>query len=809
MSTSPAASTTSTGSEPPDRQRRRARRAIWLAVLVSIAWLLLSGLFGPLSGRLSEVQTNDNASFLPASAESTVVADELEAFRTDDTFPVLVVVTSPDNAVLTPEQLNEATTFAGEIPDLQIGTSATVGDLLKGAPVVPIPSQDGKAVLISVPVDATLATEDLPDGGTGLAATVEVIRSTGASVPDLTINVTGPGGIFADLIKVFGAIDIQLLGATLLVVIAILIVVYRSPFIWVLPITAALLANTVAGAGVYALAKSGLIVLNGQSQGILTVLVIGAATDYALLMIARYREELHHHAMHTDALRAAWRGVVEPIVASGATVTVGLLCLLLSELNSNKSLGPVGAIGIVACLITLLTLLPALLAIPVVSLPLVAVITPILVWIALEVFGLEPSIAPFAAVGGVLMVVAIIGSIVLGIIRRRPTYTGRFSKQALPPGRWVFWPRIPRDDERDEKESGLWAKVANGVGRRPRRTWIASTIIMLILAAFTVTLKAEGITTTQAFVNRTDSVVGQEELAAHFPGGLGTPTIIIANAGQADAVLAEVKATQGVSDAAFFTGAPFSGPGAPQLPPKVVNDRVQIQATLTPAADSPEASDVVQLLRERLDSVTGADALVGGQTASQLDVDTASLRDRNLIIPVVLAVIFLILVLLLRSIVAPVLLIVTVLLSFFATLGVCAIFFNDVFKFAGADTSFPLFAFVFLVALGVDYNIFLMTRVREESVKLGTRPGILKGLTVTGGVITSAGIVLAATFAVLGVLPLVFLRELGFAVAIGVLLDTFIIRSTLVPALAYDIGPRIWWPSRLGKQASPRETVDA
>ncbi len=197
--------------------------------------------------------------------------------------------------------------------------------------------------------------------------------------------------------------------------------------------------------------------------------------------------------------------------------------------------------------------------------------------------------------------------------------------------------------------------------------------------------------------------------------------------------------------------------------------------------------------------IDGADALVGGQTASQLDVDTASLRDRNLIIPVVLIVIFFVLVLLLRSIAAPVLLMGTVVLSFFATLGVCAIFFNNVFGFAGADTSFPLFAFVFLVALGVDYNIFLMTRVREESINIGTRPGILKGLTVTGGVITSAGIVLAATFLVLGVLPLVFLRELGFAVAVGVLLDTFIIRSTLVPALAYDIGKKVWWPSRLAK----------
>jgi putative drug exporter of the RND superfamily len=279
--------------------------------------------------------------------------------------------------------------------------------------------------------------------------------------------------------------------------------------------------------------------------------------------------------------------------------------------------------------------------------------------------------------------------------------------------------------------------------------------------------------------------------------------VIIANEAAVDDVMGVTKQTPGIADITAFTGAPPGVPGADALPPKVVDGRVQLQATLSDAADSPQAIATVQLLRQNLHAVDGADALVGGQTASQLDVDEASVHDRNLIIPVVLVVIFLILMVLLRSITAPLLLIGTVVLSFFATLGVCAIFFNHVFGFAGADTSFPLFAFVFLVALGVDYNIFLMTRVREESIKLGTRAGILKGLTVTGGVITSAGIVLAATFLVLGVLPLVFLREIGFAVAVGVLLDTFIIRSTLVPALSYDIGKRIWWPSRLAKADAP------
>ena len=312
--------------------------------------------------------------------------------------------------------------------------------------------------------------------------------------------------------------------------------------------------------------------------------------------------------------------------------------------------------------------------------------------------------------------------------------------------------------------------------------WIVTALVMLAFAAFTPTLKASGITTTQAFVNKTDSVVGQEELAQHYPGGLGTPTIVITNEGQAAAVVEVVQATPGVAAVVPYTGAtgPPPAAGAHAAAPKVVDGKVQLQVTLAAPADSREAEDTVATLRDRVDTVPGADALVGGQTAAQLDVDQASERDRNLIIPVVLLVIFLILILLLRALLAPLVLIGTVVLSYFATLGVCALVFNNVFKFPGGDTSFPLFAFVFLVALGVDYNIFLMTRVREESKKLGTRPGILKGLSVTGGVITSAGIVLAATFLVLGVLPLVFqAAAIGVAAAIAL----FRFKQGIIPVI--------------------------
>jgi RND superfamily putative drug exporter len=787
-----------------ERQRARSatpgRKAVWLAIGVALLWLAFGSLAGPLAGKLNEVQTNDNASFLPASAESTLVANEQALFSDDNSFPLLVVITRPNGEALSASDLAEATTFAGEIPAIEVEPGLNVADFLQPGPIIPIPSQDGKAVLINVSLNGDKAQEHLANGELAIAGITEAVRGAASQVTDLRINVTGPAGILADLIKVFGAIDSTLLGATAVVVAIILILVYRSPFLWLIPLLAAGMALAAASAAVYVLAKNDIVVLNGQSQGILTVLVFGAGTDYALLLVARYREELHHYLSHTKAMRAALRGVVEPIVASAATVVIGLMCLLLSELNSNRSTGPVGAIGIIAALVVMLTFLPALLIIPSVVLPILALLVPTIIGLVLSFFT-DLTVGPFAAVGGLLAGITILGWILFGILRVVRPEWGPFSRRRFPAGRWAFWPKVPKDEAADERLSGAWSKVARGVGRRPRLTWVVTGIVMLVFAGFATTLKAEGITTTQAFVNETDSVVGQEQLANHFAGGLGTPAIVMTNESALADVLSTVAATPGVAAAFPFTGLPLQDPAAATAPPKIVDGRAQILVTLADAADSPEAEQVVNELRMNVQAVDGADALVGGQTAASLDIDNASIRDRNLIIPVVLIVIFIVLMLLLRSILAPVLLITTVLLSFFATLGVCAIFFDHVFGFAGADTSFPLFAFVFLVALGVDYNIFLMTRVREESIKLGTRPGILKGLTVTGGVITSAGIVLAATFLVLGVLPLVFLRELGFAVAVGVLLDTFVIRSTLVPALAYDIGARIWWPSKLGRPA--------
>jgi RND superfamily putative drug exporter len=362
-------------------------------------------------------------------------------------------------------------------------------------------------------------------------------------------------------------------------------------------------------------------------------------------------------------------------------------------------------------------------------------------------------------------------------------------------GRWIFWPRRPLFDGDDHVMSGPWSKVANGIGRNPRRAWAITGVILIAFAFTSTTLKADGIGTVDTFTGNPESVVGQKLLVKHFPGGEGDPTQVVVSAEKIAAVTAAIKGAPGVRNVVpTLDGIPMPGEPLPEV--KIVNGRAILNLTLDKAPDSVEAGNEVPEIR-RLAKAADATALVGGTSAVYFDIRTANNRDNKTIIPIILFVITLILGLLLRSILSAILLLGTVVLSYFATLGVCALVFNHVFGFAGGDNSFPLFVFIFLVALGIDYNIFLMTRVREESMKIGTRAGVIKGVTVTGSVITSAGIVLAATFAVLGLLPLVPLAELGFAVAFGVLLDTIIVRSVLVPALVHTIGPKIWWPSKL------------
>ena len=788
---------------------RHARAWVWGAIVLIIGWFMLGSVIGPAAGQLSSAQENDNATFLPADAEATKVIEKQKLFAQESTLPVVVLFVS--DAPTTPEQQQAVADFVDEVPSLPVTTdtdvTAPLSDFLSSAPVTAVPSEDGQAILVTVLLSEDKTTDALPNGESPVLAVVDSLSeaATDAAEPvGLESYVTGPAGLLADLISVFGAIDGTLLLATALVVTLILVLVYRSPFLWVIPLVSAGFALSLASAVVYLLAKNDVLSLNGQSQGILTVLVFGAGTDYALLTVSRYREELHYYERPVDALKAAWRGTVEPILASGGTASLGLLMLLFSELNSNKSTGPVAAVGIAAALVVMLTLLPALLLVPSAALPLAAFLIVVIPGILLElIFG--TPLLPFAAVGGVLAALALIAVIVGGLYRQFSTPGSRPRLFDVEPVRWAFWPRVPKLDTSDDKLSGGWAKVSRQIGHRPRVVWIGAAAGLLILAFFSTTLNASGIATTDLFVNEVDSVTGQEKLAEHFPAGEGSPATVIGPADSVEEMTAALSELDGVAAVVPYTGAPTGPPpedGAPvatPLPPLVVDGLVQLDVTLTDAADSDAAEQTVVEMRSVLDDVAGQDALVGGTTAVNYDTQQASIRDNKVVIPLVLLVIFVILMILLRAILAPVLLIGTVVLSYFATLGLSAIAF-DLRGFPGADASFPLFTFVFLVALGIDYNIFLMTRVREESLRLGTRPGLLRGLAVTGGVITSAGVVLAATFLVLGVLPLVVLQQIGFAVAIGVLIDTLIVRSLLVPALSYEIGGKIWWPSRLMRQ---------
>ncbi|MFF0647507.1 MMPL family transporter [Streptomyces tendae] len=696
----------STPSHPP----RSARRARWLVpVLLLLVWLVVGGALGPYAGKLGEVATNDQASFLPRSAESTRVVDAQKAFQQDETLPVIVVWTADGDgdAAVTAHQQAATRSVAGLEGDPGIVGSASPA----------LPSDDGEALQAVVQVE--------PDLGERLPDVLADIGDAAGQVPGTRAQLAGPAASQADLSDAFAGIDGLLLAVALITVLVILLLVYRSVLLPLVIILSAVFALALSCAIVYALADRDVVRVDGQVQGILSILVIGAATDYALLLTARFREELARHPDRFGAVRAALRDSWGAVVASAATVALGLLALLLSDLTNNRALGPVGAIGIVCSVLSTLTFLPAVL---------------------------------------VLL------------------------------GRVAYWPAKPVRSGDPEAGHRLWHRVAALVDRAPRRIWAVSLAALLACAAFAPTLSSKGVPLDEIFVNDTPSVAAQQTLAEHFPGGSGNPAVVIAEADRLDPVLRAARDTDGVASAAPVTDSGRPGAGTPL----VVDGRVRIDATLQAPADSDAAKSTVVRLRAAVHEVPGADALVGGYTAQQYDTQETAGEDRTLIVPVVLAIILVILILLLRSLLMPVLLVATVALNFLATLGVSALVFTHVFGFGGTDASVPLYGFVFLVALGVDYNIFLMSRVREEALRHGVREGILRGLTATGGVITSAGVVLAATFAALGVIPLAFLVQIAFIVAFGVLLDTLVVRSLLVPALARDIGAVAWWPGRLG-----------
>ncbi|ASK64523.1 hypothetical protein CFK39_00195 [Brachybacterium avium] len=722
------------GEGPTHRRARasfpRALRVLVPALLI-LGWLIAAGIGGPYFGRVDEVSSNDRTAYLPDSAAATEVAQRAADFTGAEAIPAILVITSPqemDEETLA--SLTDVTEALGE-------RKAVTGEVSP-----PIPSEDGLAVQVFVPLD--------PDAD--LAAAIDGIDAElGTDLPpDLTAYVTGPAGFSADLGAAFAGIDGLLLGVALAAVLVILLIVYRSLLLPLIVLLTSLIALCAALLTIWHLAAADVLLLSGQTQGILFILVIGAATDYSLLYVARYRDELRHTRERGRATLAALRGTIAPVLASGGTVIAGLLCLLLSDLKSNSTLGPVAAIGIGFAMAAALTFLPAVL---------------------------------FAT------------------------------------GRVAFWPRRPHYAPNapatgaDPAAHGVWGRIALAVRRRPRRLWLLTAAVLAVGCLGVTQLEADGVPQSDLVLTSSSAREGQAALGEHFPGGSGSPVQVITKDSSlqqvADLLLRQdgiesvsVTAEDSPSGSAPVTadGIQAQGqPGTPAPEPTVVDGDVLVQATLTDAADSAAAEATVREVRADL-SADDVDALVGGVTATSIDTNDASLHDRTLIIPVVLVVIMLILMLLLRSLLAPVLLIATTVLSFGTAMGVSALVFDHVFAFPGADPSVPLFGFVFLVALGIDYNIFLMTRVREESLIHGTREGVVRGLSVTGGVITSAGMVLAATFAALGVIPILFLAQIAFIVAFGVLLDTFVVRTLLVPALALDLGKVIWWPSALWRR---------
>ncbi|HTT50175.1 MAG TPA: MMPL family transporter [Streptosporangiaceae bacterium] len=676
------------------------RRTKW-AVLAF--WLIVIALTGSLAGKLMGAEKNDASAYLPASAESTQALNLQDHFTAKNLNPAVVIYVRPSG--LTRADLAKAARDARTFAALPHA----------GQVLGPIPARDGKAAEILI--EAHLGYSN------AITNFVNKLHSVaGSGDPGLSAYVTGPAASAADSVKIFKGIDSTLLYATLAVVIVLLLLTYRSPILWLLPIISAGVALTTAEAFIYLLIEHAGLVVNGQSAGILVVLVLGASTDYALLLVARYREELRRHEDRHLAMAIAMRRAGPAIIASGLTVIAGMLCLLAADSADISGLGPVAAIGIAVGLLAMITLLPALLVIT---------------------------------------------------------------------GRWVFWPLKPRYGSADPTSRGPWARIGQRIAGRPRAIWIVTSVILAAFAFGLIGFRFGTLTQAQSYRGTPSAVAGEKVLATHFPAGSGEPVQVIGQATAAAPLRAALAGTKGI----VAVG-----------PPQVRDGLVLLQGTLAMPPDSQAAYATVTRVRDAVRDVPGADAKVGGATAINLDVEHYAIRDRNIIIPLVLVVVLIILALLLRAVVLPVLLIATVILSFFGSLGISALFFKYVFGFAGADNSMPLFAFVFLVALGIDYNIFLMTRVREETIKGGTHRGMLAGLAATGGVITSAGLILAGTFATLGTLPLVILTEIGFTVALGVLLDTLVVRSVLVTALTLDVGRHMWWPSRLARPR-PEETV--
>ena len=807
------------------------RRSKWVVFAIWFLGIFIAAGPAGLPEKFEEAESNEATSYLPGDAESTHALDATEALQKGELAPAVIVyrrdsgLTAADQRTIV-EDIGRMTEerFPGVIAD---GATAAAGggkaqtldkapsEASKGLPpgcgtttstiegqpadyapfVGPICSPDGKEAIVNAYIKAEGEGERIVDP-------VKYWRDQITNEPGgLEAKITGGAGFSADAIEVFEGINSTLLLAALSLVIFLLIVIYRSPMFWLVPLVAVMFAETLSRSLGYGLSELG-VTINGQSSSIMSVLVLGAGTDYALLLVSRYREELHHTVDRHEAMRTALASAGPAIFASALTVIAALLCLVLAKVNGTAGLGPIAAMGIACAALSMLTLLPAL----------------------LTIFGRRafwpfvphtPETAPAAdavsdrarraiveggAIGAILRVVLasllvliLLPLVLLNWALRKLSGNRLPSLIVGPLDRAVFTPyevRRHKLEHAADATHGFWARVGNRVAVSPRRVAAGSLAVLLVFCAGFAFFSTE-LTSEDTYREKVESVEGQDLLNKSFPAGTTALTdVVVPEGGNVEAVSGAVEGVEGVESVS---------PPVAEGPPGTL-----VQATLEPNPYSTEAFDLVEPIREAAHDVE-PEVLVGGPTAVEFDVRDAAAWDSIVIPPIILFVVFLILVGLLRAVTAPLILIGTVIVSFLAALGVGYFVFDVIFGFPGSDPSLPLFAFVFLVALGVDYNIFLIARAREETIKHGSRAGILRALAVTGAVITSAGIVLAGTFSVLAVLPLTFLTELGFVVAFGVLLDTFLVRSILVPALALDLGDKFWWPSALSKGgASPQ-----
>ncbi|HVQ58126.1 MAG TPA: MMPL family transporter [Solirubrobacterales bacterium] len=806
------------------------RRAKW--IVFGLWFLAIFIAAGPanLPGKFEDAESNEATSYLPGDAESTKALNATEELQDGEIAPAVIIyrreegLTPADKAKIVEDV--EAMTeerFPGVIPD---GATAAAGgksvpseEKLDGKPQInslgvnepgcgdstttipgqpadyapfvgPVCSADGKAAIVTAYIKAEGEGDRILDP---VKDWRDKISDPGGG---LEVKITGGAGFSADAIEVFEGINGTLLLAAVSLVIFLLIVIYRSPMFFFIPLAAVVFAEILSRSIGFGVSELG-VTINGQSSSIMSVLVLGAGTDYALLLVARYREELHHTADKYQAMRTALESAGPAIFASALTVIAALLCLTIAKVNGTAGLGPIAAIGIACAALSMLTLLPALLTIfgrrafwPFV--PHTPETAPAAEGISERARkGMVEGSGAAALIKVILacvLVLILLPLVLINWVLR--IVSGRRIPSLIvgPLDRAVFTPyemRRHRLEHASDATHGFWSRLGKRIAISPRRIMFGSLGLLVVLclgfAFFSTDLTSE-----DSYRTEVDSVEGQHLLDKSFPSGATALTdVVVPEAGEVGAVKEAVEGVDGVDT--------VSGPVA-NGPPGIL-----IQATLEPNPYSTEAFDLVEPIRDAADGAAPG-TLVGGPTAVEFDVRDAAGWDSIVIPPIILIVVLLILIALLRAVTAPLILIGTVILSFLAALGVGYFVFDVIFGFPGSDPSLPLFAFVFLVALGVDYNIFLVARAREETEKHGAEQGMLRALAVTGGVITSAGIVLAGTFSVLAVLPLTFLTELGFVVAFGVLLDTFLVRSILVPSIALTVGDNFWWPSALSRR---------